>query len=131
MYLHVQMLSYSSDTSQETDTHTDTQRYRDQEMEYLVHRQEIQEAAEYRKTVDHIVQRIIVKGIDQSQRYCRTDQTDQHTFQHKGCTHEKSVAPIYFIILISAERTEIPIATVLLIRKMLTASRITMIPMDT
>ena len=39
------MLSYSSDTSQETDTHTDTQRYRDQEMEYLVHRQEIQEAA--------------------------------------------------------------------------------------
>lgn len=75
MYLHVQMLSYSSDTSQETDTHTDTQRYRDQEMEYLVHRQEIQEAAEYRKTVDHIVQRIIVKGIDQSQRYCRTDQT--------------------------------------------------------
>ena len=130
MYLHVQMLSYSSDTSQETDTHTDTQRYRDQEMEYLVHRQEIQEAAEYHKTVDHIVQRIIVKGIDQSQRYCRTDQTDQHTFQHKGRT-KKSVAPIYFIILISAERTEIPIATVLLIRKMLTASRITMIPMDT
>ena len=58
-------------------------------MEYLVHRQEIQEAAEYHKTVDHIVQRIIVKGIDQSQRYCRTDQTDQHTFQHKGRTHEK------------------------------------------
>ena len=55
------MLSYSRDTSQETDTHTDTQRYRDQEMEYLVHRQEIQEAAEYRKTVDHIVQRIIVR----------------------------------------------------------------------
>ena len=50
------MLSYSSDTSQETDTHTDTQRYRDQEMEYLVHRQEIQEAAEYHNVLSGDVQ---------------------------------------------------------------------------
>ena len=35
------------------------------------------------------IQFIIIKGIDQSQRYRCSDQTDQHTFQHKRRTHEK------------------------------------------
>ena len=41
-----------------------------------------------------------------------------------------AVAPIYFIIPISSLRTEIPIITVLLIRKIDTASRIPIIPSD-
>ena len=49
----------------------------------------------------------------------------------KGDLTKKSVAPMYFMILISSERTEMPMATVLLIRKTLTASRITMMPTDT
>ncbi len=49
----------------------------------------------------------------------------------KGALTKKSVAPTYFIMLISSARTEMPMATVLLIRKILTASRITIMPRDT
>lgn len=40
------------------------------------------------------------------------------------------MAPIYFIIVISSLRTEIPIVTVLLIKKIDTANRIAMIPTE-
>ena len=48
----------------------------------------------------------------------------------KGERTKKSVAPIYFIIFISSFRTDIPIVTVLLIRKMDTANNIPIMPMD-
>ena len=48
----------------------------------------------------------------------------------KGKRTKKLVAPISFIIPISSLRTEIPMATVLLIRKMATASRIPMMAME-
>ena len=89
LHLYMQMLPYGGNTSQETDAHTHTQRYGDQEMEHLVYRQEVQEEAEYHKSVRHIVQCVIIQRIDQSQRYRRTDQTDQHTLQHERCTHEE------------------------------------------
>ena len=66
--LYVPVLPDCGNTFQETDTHAYAQRYRNQEMEHLIYRQEIQETAEYHKTVHHVIQCIIIKGIDQSQR---------------------------------------------------------------
>ena len=48
-----------------------------------------------------------------------------------GARTKKSVAPMYFIIDISSFLTEIPIVTVLLIKKSDTASKIRMIAADT
>lgn len=125
------MFSDGGYASQETDAHTDSQRYRDQEMEHLIYRQEIQETTEYQESFHDIIQCVIIQRIDQSQRNGGSISPMSMPSSTKGARTKKSVAPIYFMILISSDRTEIPIATVLLIRKMLTASRITIIPMDT
>ena len=47
-----------------------------------------------------------------------------------GALTKKSVAPMYFIMLISSLRTEIPIVTVLLIKNIDTAKRIAIIPIE-
>lgn len=130
-YLYVQVLPDGGNTSQETDTHAYAQRYRNQEMEHLIYRQEIQETAEYHKTVHHVIQCVIIQGIDQSQRYRSSDQSDQHTFQHKRRTHEKVRCTDIFhnIDLFRSHRDTDGYC--IADQEMLTASRITIIPMDT
>ena len=53
------MFSDGGYASQETDAHTDSQRYRDQEMEHFIYRQEIQETTEYQESFHDIIQCVI------------------------------------------------------------------------
>ena len=133
------MFSNRKDTADKSDSHTENESDRKQNPEYGRYRHECPKVRQYAELRHNVADDSVVYNVQQPQRNRCSDKTDQDTFNDKRCPYKtrngaltnKFVAPISFMIPISSFRTEIPIVTVLLIRKTDTARRIRMIAMET
>ena len=114
------MFSNRKDTADKSDSHTENESDRKQNPEYGRYRHECHKVRQYAELRHNVADDSVVYNVQQPQRNRCSDKTDQDTLDQ-----ERSMIPI------SSFRTEIPIVTVLLIRKTDTARRIRMIAMET
>ena len=77
------MLAYRKETSQETDADSHKQTYRQQIPVYSCYRKEVDNILENTEFGHHILYRSLIQEIQQSKRYCRSENTDNQTFQYK------------------------------------------------
>ena len=113
------MFSNRKDTADKSDSHTENESYRKQNPEYGRYRHECHKVRQYAELRHNVADDSVVYNVQQPQRNRCSDKTDQDTLDQERSPYKQ------------VRRTEIPIVTVLLIRKTDTARRIRMIAMET
>ena len=115
------MFSNRKDTADKTDSHTENESDWKQNPEDGRYRHECHKVRQYAELRHNVADDSVVYNVQQPQRNRCSDKTDQDTLDQERSPYKQ----------ISSFRTEIPIVTVLLIRKTDTARRIRMIAMET
>ena len=93
--LYLQVLSHSEETSQETDSDTHNKTDRKQYLIYRAYRQEIDDILQNAESCHNKFHCLIIQEVQQRQRDCGTEYTNDQTLDHKRRPDHKGLLRRY------------------------------------